>query len=388
MSTGSISILTAPTHAPVRKSGFRFELAVPDDNAELLRFSRNAEMPGAIRFSFDRSPDYLGALCVEGRQSEVLVCRETQTGRVVAIGHRSVKSVFVNGQPAPVGYLSGLRLDPSVRNREILAHGYAFLRKLHAARPAQMYLSTIMEDNLPAKAVLLSGRGGLPGYHDFGRFCCMAVRLPSRSAGGGRSGIRARRASAADGPAIIGFLNREGRSRQFFPEYQVEDFGAPGGLLSHLPWEDVFLAFRGDDLIGVVAAWDQRAFRQWRVTGYSPWLGLLRIPFNLVAKVRKMPLLPKPALPLDYFILSLACVRGNDRSVFKVLLEEVVRKKRRHYAFFLAGLHERDPLLPELLARPHFPLPSRLYAVAWDEDAATVQKLDRELVPYLELGSL
>ena len=65
MSTGSISILTAPTHAPVRKSGFRFELAVPDDNAELLRFSRNAEMPGAIRFSFDRSPDYLGALCVE-----------------------------------------------------------------------------------------------------------------------------------------------------------------------------------------------------------------------------------------------------------------------------------------------------------------------------------
>ena len=325
---------------------------------------------------------------MEGRQSEVLVCREAQNGRVVAIGHRSVKSVFVNGQPTSVGYLSGLRLDQSVRNRQILAHGYAFLRKLHAARPVQMYLSTIMEDNLPAKAVLLSGRSGLPGYHDFGRFCCMAVSLQSRSAGSGRSGIRVRHASAADGPAIIGFLNREGRSRQFFPKYQVEDFGAPEGLLSHLQWEDVFLAFRGDDLIGVVAAWDQRAFRQWRVTGYDAWLGLLRIPFNLVAKVRKMPLLPKPALPLDYFILSLACVRGNDRSVFKVLLEEVVREKRRHYAFFLAGLHERDPLLAELLARPNFPLPSRLYVVAWEEDAGAVQKLDRELVPYLELGSL
>ena len=388
MSTVSISSLTAPTHAPVRTSRFRFELATPDDNAALLRFSRNAEMPGAIRFSFDRNPDYLGALCVEGRQSEVLVCRETQTGRVAAIGHRSVKSVFVNGQPTSVGYLSGLRLEPSIRSRRILANGYAFLRKLHAGRQVQLYLSTIMEDNLRAKAVLLSGRCGLPGYHDFGRFCCMAVSLQSGSACSRSSEIRVRQASAADGPATIGFLNREGRSRQFFPEYQVEDFCAPDGLLSHLPWENVFLAFRGDDLIGVVAAWDQRAFRQWRVTGYDAWLGLLRIPFNLVAKVRKMPLLPKPALPLDYFILSLACVRDNDRSVFKVLLEEVVREKRRHYAFFLAGFHERDPLLPELLARPHFPLPSRLYVVAWKEDAETVRKLDRELVPYLELGSL
>ena len=388
MTIGSTSTLSVPAHAPVRTSGFRFELATPDDNAELLRFSRDAEMPGAIRFSFDRSPDYLGALCVEGRQSEVLVCREAQNGRVVAIGHRSVKSVFVNGQPASVGYLSGLRLDQSVRNRQILAHGYAFLHKLHAARPVQMYLSTIMEDNLPAKSVLLSGRGGLPGYHDFGRFSCLAVSLQSRSAGGGRSGIRVRHASAADGPAIIEFLDGEGRSRQFFPHYHVEDFGPAGGLLSHLQWEDVFLAFREDDLIGVVAAWDQRAFRQWRVSGYDAWLGLLRIPFNLVAKVRKMPLLPKPALPLDYLILSLVCVRGNDRSVFNVLLEEVILQKRKHYAFFLAGLHERDPLLSELLARPNFPLPSRLYVVAWKEDAGAVQKLDRELVPYVELGSL
>jgi hypothetical protein len=101
-----------------------------------------------------------------------------------------------------------------------------------------------------------------------------------------------------------------------------------------------------------------------------------------------MPALPKPALPLDYFILCLACVRANDRLVFKVLLEEIIREKRGRHAFFLAGLHERDPLLPELLARPHFPLPSRLYVVAWQEDAEAVRKLDRELVPYLELGSL
>ena len=148
------------------------------------------------------------------------------------------------------------------------------------------------------------------------------------------------------------------------------------------------MAFRAGDLIGVAAAWDQRAFRRWRVTGYDAWLRLARIPLNLLARLKKMPPLPKPDVPLDYFILSLPCVLGQDRSIFKVLLDEIIREKRNRCAFFLAGLHERDPLLPELLARPHFPLPSRLCVVAWKEDAEAVQNLDRNLVPYLELGSL
>ena len=57
-------------------------------------------MSGAIRFSFDRSPDYFAALRVEGRQTDVLVGREVKTGRLVATGQRSVKTVFVNGKAA------------------------------------------------------------------------------------------------------------------------------------------------------------------------------------------------------------------------------------------------------------------------------------------------
>ena len=59
---------------------------------------------------------------------------------------------------------------------------------------------------------------------------------------------------------VIEFLNREGRTKQFFPEYRVEDFGCPGGLLPHLEWKDVFLALRGPALVGMLAAWDQQTF--------------------------------------------------------------------------------------------------------------------------------
>ena len=371
-----------------RAARFRFGLATPEDNRELLQFSLDAAMPGAIRFSFDRAPDYLAALCVEGRHSEVLVCRESQTGRLVATGHRSVKPAFVDGEAAALGYLSGLRVDPAARSGQLLARGYAFLRGLHARGPARLCLTTVMEDNRRAKEVLLSGRLGLPAYHDLGRFCCVAVSLAGQHRVRSNSNICVRPATAADGPSVVQFLNREGRSRQFFPEYRLEDFGQPGGLLACLEWKDVFLAVRANELLGVLAAWDQRALRRWRVTGYAPWLRCLRVPLNFVAGLRGMPRLPKPDSTLDYFVLSLVCIRQNDCAVFHALLETILQEKRSQYAFFLAGLHERDPLLPALLARPHVPLPSRLYAVAWEDGAKAVQKLDRQRVPYLELGAL
>ena len=377
-----------PSQNAARAARFRFDLAGPEDNAELERFGREAGMPGAIRFSFDRKPDYLAALCVEGRSSEVLVCRESQTQRVVATGHRSIKPAFVNGEVVPVGYLSGLRVEPAARSGQVLARGYAVLRALHTNRPAHLYLTTIMEDNRQAKNVLLSGRFGLPAYHDVGRFSCVAASLHTRSCCHRNSALCVRRATGTDGLAVIEFLNREGRTRQFFPEYQLHDFGRPGGLLSHLEWKDVFLAFRANELVGVLAAWDQRTFRRWQVTGYAPWLRWLRVPLNLAARLRKMPHLPRPGSSMDYFILSLACIRGNDRIVFKTLLEAIICEKAAEYSFFLAGLHERDPLLPELLARPHVALPSRLYVVAWEDGAEAVERLDAGRVPYLELGAL
>jgi len=125
-------------------------------------------MPGAVRFSFEREP-ITSVRCVSrDGNPKCFVCRETGTGRVRATGHRSIKPVFVNGQLMPVGYLSGLRLEEPVRNGRILGRGYQFLRERHGDGRVPFYLTTIMEDNRHATAALLSGRCGLPKYHDFG----------------------------------------------------------------------------------------------------------------------------------------------------------------------------------------------------------------------------
>jgi len=55
---------------------------------------------------------------------------------------------------------------------------------------------------------------------------------------------------------------------------------------------------------------------------------------------------------------------------------------------FMAGLHERDPLLPVLRQYRHFPYASRLYVVCWEDGEEDFGNLDDWRVPYLELGAL
>jgi hypothetical protein len=368
-------------------SRFEFGLATSADEPSLRELSRAVPMEGSIRFVFDRAPDYFASLRPEGRRAEVLVGRDVSSGRLAMVGNRSIRPMWVNGSVAPVGYLGGLRISPETQRGVVLARAGRFLRERHSDGQTEFYLCVVMEDNRLALEHLQSGRCGLPRCQDLGRFCALSVGMRPGSRRGS-SGLRLALATPADLPAMIAFLRQEGSKRQFFPVYAPEDFCQKDGLLPGLAWEDIILAWQGSELVGTAAAWDQRGFRRWLVAGYAPWLGAVRPLVNLVAKCRGSPQLPAPGVQADYFVLSLVCIRDNDTRVFRTLLDEIVVRRRNRFDFLLAGLHERDSLLPELLARPHIPTPGRLFAVAWDDTAESVRRLRPELVPHLEVGAL
>jgi hypothetical protein len=368
-------------------SRFEFGLATPADEPSLRELSRAVPMQGSIRFVFDRSPDYFASLRPEGRRAEILVCRDVSSGRLAMVGNRSIRPMWVNGAVAPVGYLGGLRISPDTQRGVVLARAGRFLRERHSDGQTDFYLCVVMEDNRPALEQLQSGRCGLPCCQDLGRYCSMAVGLRS----GARrvpGQLQLRPATPADLPALIAFLRKEGSKQQFFPFYEPGDFSRNDGLLPGLAWEDIILAWQGSELIGTAAGWDQRSYRRWLVAGYAPWLGALRPLLNVVAKCRGFPRLPAPGVQADYFVLSLVCIRDHDTRVFRALLDEIVVRRRDRFNFLLAGLHERDPLLPELQARRHIAIPGRLLAVAWDDTMGSVRRLRPEFVPHLEVGAL
>lgn len=361
------------------------ELAQEKDNKGLLDLMASMAMPGAVQVAYRREPDFFRALTVEGHTSQTIIGRDTDNDTIAGMGTRSLKPAYINGQKLNIGYLSGLRVLESYRGTIYLARGYQMLRKLHEDGQAMLYLSTMLNDNHIARR-LTKSRAHLPAYHDIGQFRTMAISLNCRMPGI-HSNVKIRSATADDTQMLVGFLNDHGKRRQFFPAYSESDFFSENGLLCGLRPEDILLAFRDEQLEGVIAGWDQKTFRQSVVTGYARWTGMARPAYNLWATLRGLPLLPPTGSILNYFYMAIPCVRDDSEDVFLALVRELIIRNRARHSFLMAGMHEADPLLPSLSRFRHFNYLSRMYVVCWEDGEGLFSSLSGR-TPYLELGSL
>jgi hypothetical protein len=372
-------------------SRFAFDIATPADDAALRELLAATPMDGRISIAFLREPSYFAAAAVEGRAVQVGVARDRESGRIVGMGSRSISERFVNEERLSVGYLSGLRLLPELRGQAaLLARGYRFLRRLHEDRNATYYVTTIAADNEVARNILTSGRAGLPIYHPCGDYCTLTM-LASRLVANGtphRETTQIRPANESDRIAILKFLNNNGPARNFFPSYESGDLFTTGGRLRGLAPDRILLAFQGNEIVGTLGCWDQRAFKQIVVHGYRAWLRAARPLHNFWAKLRNRPTLPAAGSTLNTSIAAIPVIRHNDRDVFRQLLTTLLcRMAAQGLPMLLLGLHESDPLLPVARQFSGREYRTKLYIVYWPDERPDLDLLSRR-VPYLELGAL
>src|SRR5687768_7151444 len=107
-------------------SRFRFELAALADDADLRHVLRETPMEGRISVAFRREPSWFKAAAIDGEPRQVVVCRDCDSNHIVGFGSRSIRTLYVDGQPQRMGYLSSLRLLAAYRNRGLVARGYAY----------------------------------------------------------------------------------------------------------------------------------------------------------------------------------------------------------------------------------------------------------------------
>lgn len=366
---------------------YAIEPARPSDDGALKQLAADNPMHGRFRVSLRREPSFFYAVEIQGPFSQVGVARDLDSGRAVGCATRAVRTAYLNGEPAELGYLGGLRLDPRFRGGTLLARAYRTLRRWHEDGRTRLYVTTVIEDNHAVRQLLSSRRAGLPVYHDWGRYHTLAIgpackrRPPSGD-------FRVERGDPSRVAEIVECLRRNGRRRQFFPRYTAEEFLGPGQPLRDFRIGDFHLAMKGDRVAGVAATWDQTAFKQTVLAGYGGIVKTVRPLYNLVARWRGLPRLPLPGSELRHCFVSFLAIDGDDLNVFRALLGSIrSHVAARGYDYFLVGLHERDPLLPAAREYPHRDYVSRLYVVYWEDGADACRSLDGR-VPYLELAVL
>ena len=371
-------------------SRFKFELATPNDDRELRHIIAQTPTPGAIAISFAREPDFFDSLAVEGGLAQVVVCRDTLTGRLAGFGIRSIRERYVNGQPTPIGYLSGLRALPEYRSLGLVARGYHFLRELHQDGRTQLYLTTIAEDNAVARRVLTAGRAGLPRYHPAGRFLTRAIPIPRRKQRPCHrlDDIQLQTADQISVQSLVDWLNSQGALRNFFPVYRDADLFQSQGGLKGLSANDLILATRGGSIRGSLGAWNQTSFRQTIVAGYNRRLQWLRPWYNLWQAIRGQPGIPAAGQPLSSKPIAVPLQSESDAERFARFVRCLIRQQSgQGVDCLLLGLHETDPLSAATHILPGITYTTHLYLACWDDGEELRESLDGRPL-YLEVGSL
>lgn len=368
---------------------FSYHEAGRENEAELRELLRNAPLPGWIRLAYEREPDFFLAATIEGETSRTIVVRERSTGRVAALFTRTERLAFLNGAPAPLGYLSQLRVTPPFLGDGALVkgcfrYGYA---QLHPQGGAPFYLTSILERNQRARRLLEAGLPGFPTYRFFTRF--ITVAIPCHPGRCPVQGVILQRGEASRLEEIAQWLQQCHGARQGAPLWTAEALADPHRCRG-LRAEDFFLARdTSGRLVGCLALWDQRGFKQWRVHGYAqPW-GWVRPALNGLARLTGYPRLPAPGRVLEQAFLSHVAVAGDDEAIFSCLVQAAMNEAaRREIRVLVMGFAEGHPLLDVLMRRYRaMRYISRLYWVHWPDGEAAVQRLDGR-PPHVEAAVL
>ena len=367
--------------APARAGAgpFAFSLAAPADDAAIRRLLRQQPLPGTISLSFEREPDTALAAAAEGGAHQTLIARRA-TGEIAGIAARSVRTVFINGQARSFGYLGQLRVvDGRHRLRALIDDGFAFCRAVHEdAGDAPAYLMSLVADNDPARRLLIERRSvTAPRFDAADRlqtFLIPAQRAPRASA---RAPIRVEQGTSALLGDIAACLRRNLRRYQFAPSWTEADLVSSQTTGGPSP-DDFAVAATDDGVVGCVALWDQRAFKQIVVRGYTPLLARIRPLANAAARGLGLPPLPAIGATLPFAYLSHVAVDDDRGDVLDALIAAQVRRARvRGLDYVVTGFPDRHPLqaiVRQSWARRTYH--STLYVAYWPDGEACVRSLD------------
>jgi hypothetical protein len=364
-------------------SNFEFRWATPDDEPDIRSLVGSVSMPGAVTLRFAREPDYFLGATIMGDTCDVLIARHRQDGQLGGIACRAERRAFLNGQESQLGYIGQIRVAQPYRGQWLVNLGAEWF--MEASPPGLLYFGVIARENDRARQYLVGSRppASLHTRHICGLTTC-AILLRPRPVHG-TPGVDVLPGSSGSLAEIVAFLRLKGAGRQFFPAYTLEDFTA-GSRLRGLRPQDIMVARGGNEVVGVMAVWDQASYKQDIADAYGSVLRRLRPAYDLAARLLGACPLTPPGQAIQLAFASCICVADDNPTVMQALLSACTHSAyERGKAFLMLGLSDNDPLLAVARRYLHIQYHSDLFAVSWSDEP--IKQLDGR-IPYIEIATL
>lgn len=359
----------------------QFELATAETEGYFRRMLRENPLAGSINVLLTREPNALHAAAISGDVYELMLAFQKEPRRLLGGGARFEFDAFINGNVSRIGYLGELRVEGGLRQRRrMLLNAYRAMRERHQKGRVPFYITTIISDNTSTRRLFEAGLADMPTYQPVETLVTLSI--PTRRASRIRlPKLPVEECRASEMGNLAARLGLTGREFQFYPVWTA-DLLRSGDRCRGIEATD-FLIVRGEDA-GIRAAcclWDQRAFKQTIVAGYSGRLRRIRPLFNIAAPLLRHPRLPAPGETIESAFLSHLSVDADDEESLLALVGAAARKARsRGIDYIMVGLAERNPLCSLLERRfSCHRYESMIYMVYWDDGRDIVSTIDQRI---------
>ena len=353
-----------------------------EDEQAMRNILRKGAMTGAIHMAMARDPDIQWAMEVEGDRHHAMVARVGS--KTIGLCTRSARRVWLNGQVHRVGYLGAWRLlEGQKLGFKMLRNGFDCCEGTRQHDEATFDLTSIMADNKPARRLLEHGLRGLPIYRPWCEL--KTIMLPAAA-------VRPSRSVSRADPTMLGAiaecLQRNGARYQLAPHWHVDDLTS-SSRTRELRAEDFHVVREGNRVVGCVACWDQRGFKQTIIHGYNGSLAFGRPWINMAFWARGRPRLPRPGTTLKMAYLSHIAVDNDDPTIAIDLIGAAQSDARQRDLELLAiGLVDEHPMCSAVSGlRGAAGYRSQLYLVHPPDTANPVETLDKRC-PHVEVAVL
>lgn len=369
-------------------ANLEFELATPQTEGQFRQLLSDNALSGNINILLTREPNAFHAAAISGDVYELMLGYRQAPKQLVGCGARFELDAFINGHVERIGYLGELRFQGGFKQRRtLLLEAYRAMRKCHEAGNTPFYITTIIADNTSTRRLLEAGLSDMPTYQPLEAI--VTLTMPARQAAGlSAPRIRVEQNSAIRMEEIAKRLNDTGRNYQFHPVWNTETL-VSAERCRGISSSEFFVVRDESGIRGALCLWDQRAFKQSVVAGYSPRLARTRPLFNFVAPMLRKPRLPPPGHPLESAFLSHLSVDQDDEATLLALIREAAgHAVRRGIDYLMLGFAERNTLCKALQRRIScHRYVSMIYLVYWQDGREDAGRID-DRIPHPEVAIL
>ena len=322
--------------------GFFVRDATADDNEQLVGLANACPMVGDVSLRIDRGPNFFALNRLEGDQWTVGVAE--REGAIVGCVAVSERRSFVNGRDSRTGYAGDLKVHPEHRDTTIADELSRYCeRACSGLPPTAPVLITVLAGNR-AMERRLPGPRGVPAFKLIGTIRTHSMPILWRRPAARSIAIEPARWS--DLGEMAALWKRVAPLRQLAPVLPVD---AMAWWIRSTPGLDIssyrVARSQSGEVLGFIAVWDQRAFKQLNVIGYSPRMKAARAVFNALAPVVGGEPMPGTGQALNCVTIAHICVPGERADVLRALLASSHNELRRTgISFINIGLDTRDQL--------------------------------------------